>query len=110
MAAIQQRFGIRMEWIDPEYVTGDALRSAVAAISPDVVWAEMGNTYNICYHLHKSGGDKLVTELVGAGAVYVGSSAGSIMAGRTCQMAFWKVRSARRPVTTPPPRSHAAVL
>ena len=97
MAGIQQAFGFRrMEWVDPEYVMGDALRSAVTAISPDVIWAEMGNTYNLCYHLHKSGGDKLITELVGAGAVYVGSSAGSIMAGRMCQMAFWKVRPRTR--------------
>jgi peptidase E len=25
-----------------------------------------------------------------SGTIYVGSSAGAIMAGRTCQMAFWK--------------------
>ena len=29
-------------------------------------------------------------ELVAGGAIYVGASAGSIMAGRTVQMALWK--------------------
>ena len=50
----------------------------------------MGNTYNLCYHMHNSGGAALVHELMDAGAIYVGSSAGSIMAGHTCQMALWK--------------------
>lgn len=88
---IKKQFGIgRMEWIDPEYVKGTSLRTAVERIRPDVVWAEMGNTYNICHHLNNSGAAELIHELVDAGAVYVGSSAGSIMAGRTIQMAFWK--------------------
>ena len=49
-----------------------------------------GNTYNICYHLWNSGGAQIIKELVANGALYVGASAGSIMAGRTCQMALWK--------------------
>ena len=50
----------------------------------------MGNTYNICYHLWRSGGAEIIFKLMEAGALYVGSSAGSIMAGKTCQMALWK--------------------
>ena len=30
----------------------------------DVVYAEMGNTYNLCYHMHNSGGAELVRELM----------------------------------------------
>ena len=52
----------------------------------------MGNTYNLAYHLSNSGGAELIKELVVGGTVYIGSSAGAIMAGRTIQMAFWKVR------------------
>ena len=87
MARLGSTYGMRMEWIDPEYTKGDRLRDAVTALKPGVIYAEMGNTYNICHHLHNSGGDRLVTELVSAGAVYVGASAGSIMAGRTIQTA-----------------------
>ena len=42
------------------------------------------------HHLRESGGDKLVMELLDKGSIYVGSSAGSIVGGRTIQMAFWK--------------------
>jgi len=93
MAQIKKELNLgKIEWIDPEYVTGETLRQAVQQLGRvDVVYAEMGNTYNICHHLHKSGGAELVRELVmSKGAVYVGASAGSIMAGRTIQMAFWK--------------------
>mmetsp|Transcript_112723 Transcript_112723/g.283466 ORF Transcript_112723/g.283466 Transcript_112723/m.283466 type:complete len:268 (-) Transcript_112723:37-840(-) len=81
----------RVEVIDPERVNGSALRSRVAGLGQDlVIWAESGNTYALRYHLRQSGGDALVYELMDQGAIYVGSSAGSIVAGRTVQMAFWK--------------------
>ena len=78
-----------MAWIDPEYTTGDTLRAAIAdklGGRIDVIWAEMGNTYNLCYHIWKSGADKVITDAMDGGAIYVGASAGSIMAGRTCQV------------------------
>jgi hypothetical protein len=43
------------------------------------------------HHLWNSGGAEVIQDLVAKGAIYVGASAGSIMAGRTCQMALWKV-------------------
>lgn len=91
MAGVKRDCGFRrVEWIDPEYVKGDALRQQVHNLKIDCIWAEMGNTYSLNWHLWNSGGAELIKELVDGGAVYVGSSAGSIMAGRTCQMAFWK--------------------
>ncbi|CAE7945113.1 glpV, partial [Symbiodinium necroappetens] len=89
---LQGEFGLsRVEVIDVEYVKGDDLKKAVAALGKvDVVWAEMGNTYALRHHLRDSGGDQLVFDAMDAGAIYVGSSAGSIVAGRTVQMAFWK--------------------
>ena len=50
----------------------------------------MGNTYALRHHLRQSGGDVHVYQAIDAGAIYVGSSAGSIVAGKTVQMAFWK--------------------
>jgi hypothetical protein len=47
---MHRQFGLgRVEWIDPEYVSGAALEKAVADLGKvHIVWAEMGNTYNIC--------------------------------------------------------------
>ena len=90
MANVQRSVGFaRVEWIDPEYVKGEALRDQVRALGKvDCIWVEMGNTYNLNWHLWNSGGAELIHDLVNDGALYVGSSAGSIMAGRTCQMAM----------------------
>ncbi|CAE7770838.1 unnamed protein product [Symbiodinium sp. CCMP2592] len=92
VAMLKREFGLsRVVVIDVEYVKGDELKKAVAALGRvDVVWAEMGNTYALRHHLRDSGGDQLVFDAMDAGAIYVGSSAGSIVAGRTVQMAFWK--------------------
>jgi len=57
----------------------------------DCVYVEMGNTYYLRYYMHKSGFDVLVPPLVrDAGVLYVGASAGSMAAGRTISVAFWK--------------------
>ena len=92
MAGVKRQFGIgRIEWIDVEYTKGEVLRQAISALGKvDLIWAEMGNTYNLCHHLWNSGGAAIISELMDQGTLYVGSSAGSIMAGRTCQMALWK--------------------
>lgn len=92
MQNIQRRYGLgRLQWIDMEYVKGDKLRKAVQALGKiDFIWAEVGNTYNLAYHMWNSGGAEIVQQLVGEDTLYLGSSAGSIMAGRTIQTAFWK--------------------
>jgi len=89
---LKREFGLgTVEVIDVEYVKGDALNKSIAALGGvDVIWAEMGNTYALRHHLRDAGGDQLVYDALDAGALYVGSSAGSIVAGRTVQMAFWK--------------------
>merc|ERR1711967_62602 len=86
---VRRMLNIReLKVIDPEYVKGDELVTQVGAV--DVIWAEMGNTYALCYHMHNSGGAELAKTLMDRGVLYVGSSAGAIFAGRTCQTAFWK--------------------
>ena len=123
MASVGRQFNLQCAWIDVEYTKGAELKAAIGKLGKvDVIYAEMGNTYNLCYHLWNSGGAELIKELMDAGAsmptscviernplsrdpmgltaasnsfrasfaVYVGASAGSIMAGRTCQMALWK--------------------
>merc|ERR1711972_705555 len=89
---LKREFGFsRIEVIDVEYVKGQQLEDAIKDLgSVDVIYAEMGNTYNLRHHLRNSGGDKLIRDALDNGAVYVGSSAGSIVAGKTVQTAFWK--------------------
>ena len=54
-----------------------------------------GNTFFLMHHMRRSGLDALVRRRVDEGAVYVGMSAGSIIAGRSVATAFWKgVRAA----------------
>ena len=91
MASVGRQFNLQCTWIDVEYTKGAELKAAIEKVGKvDVIYAEMGNTYNLCYHLWNSGGAELIKKLMDSGAIYVGASAGSIMAGRTCQMALWK--------------------
>jgi dipeptidase E len=51
--------------------------------SKDVIWLCGGHTYYLRRILKESGADKIIKELVAAGKVYAGWSAGAIMAGPT---------------------------
>ncbi|KAJ1460950.1 hypothetical protein M885DRAFT_508435 [Pelagophyceae sp. CCMP2097] len=91
-AGLQADLGLgRLEWIDPEYTRGESLRTAVSGLGRvDVVWVAGGNTYNLAHHVHASGGGEIIKDLLADGTVFVGASAGSILAGRTVQTVFWK--------------------
>jgi dipeptidase E len=47
----------------------------------DVIYVEGGNTFYLVDKVRKTGFDKKIKEMVGRGVVYVGVSAGSILAG-----------------------------
>lgn len=51
--------------------------------SKDVIWIGGGHTYYLRWILKASGADQMIKELVAAGKVYAGWSAGAIMAGPT---------------------------
>lgn len=57
----------------------------------DCVYVDMGNTFYLRYYMRTSGFDRMVPSLVkNAGLVFVGASAGSMCAGSTISIAFWK--------------------
>jgi len=57
----------------------------------DCIYVDQGNTFYLRYQMRTSGFDTLVGHLVReTGVVYVGASSGSICAGRTISVAFWK--------------------
>lgn len=55
----------------------------------DVVYLCGGNTFHILDRLRKTGFDKLIKKLVEKNKVYVGVSAGSIIAGPNIEIAGW---------------------
>lgn len=59
----------------------DELREKL--LSKDAVWLNGGNTFYLRWILEETGGDKVIPELVKAGLVYGGGSAGILVAGAT---------------------------
>merc|ERR1719291_567719 len=68
----------------------DEARLSEAVQKAQCVWVLGGNTFFLWHHMRRSGFDKLVKRRVEAGALYVGCSAGSIVAGQSISTAFWK--------------------
>lgn len=52
----------------------------------DVIYVNGGNTYFLLYWAKKSGFDKLIVDFVGRGGLYVGVSAGSLIAGNSIEV------------------------
>jgi dipeptidase E len=55
----------------------------------DVIFVNGGNTFNLLYWVRKSGFDKVIKRLLNEGKVYVGLSAGSMLACPTIVTASW---------------------
>jgi hypothetical protein len=69
-----------------------ALNDARSALSQaGCIWVTGGNTFFLWHSMRASGLSELVRQRVNdEGALYVGASAGSIVAGRTIRTALWK--------------------
>lgn len=52
----------------------------------DVIYVNGGNTYFLLHWAKKSGFDKLIVDFVGRGGLYVGVSAGSLIAGNSIEV------------------------
>ena len=66
----------------------EEMEAALAQAS--CIWVLGGNTFYLWHHMQRSGLDAIVRERVRRGALYVGASAGSIVAGNSISTAFWK--------------------
>lgn len=53
--------------------------------SMDAVFVAGGNTFYLLYHVQKSGFDTVIHRLLDEGKIYIGSSAGSVLAGPTIE-------------------------
>lgn len=86
--------GIDYEEIDIEGKSDDELREIFK--DKNAVFVEGGNTFYLLKAVWGSGFDKVITELLEKGVVYVGASAGSYIACPTIEMATWKPKQKDR--------------
>jgi len=56
----------------------------------DIVFVEGGNTFYLLKHVRDSGFDVAIRRFLNRGGIYVGSSAGSMIAGLNIESAEWK--------------------
>ena len=88
-AQLASRFGALVEVID---AAADPVEQLEAVLRRShCIYVTGGNTFYLMYHMRQSGLDVLVRQRVlNEGAIFVGCSAGSIVAGRSITTAFWK--------------------
>ncbi|MBI3631298.1 MAG: Type 1 glutamine amidotransferase-like domain-containing protein, partial [Candidatus Staskawiczbacteria bacterium] len=56
----------------------------------DIIYVQGGNAFYLLKQMRKSGFDKIIKKLLRKGIVYMGVSAGSIVAGKTIETASWE--------------------
>lgn len=65
------------------------LHKPVKPEAADIIYICGGNTYAILQKIKETGLDKFIIEAVNKGVLYIGVSAGSIIAGKTIEIAGW---------------------
>lgn len=56
----------------------------------DIIYVQGGNTFYLLHHVRESGFDEVVKRLIDRGIIYIGVSAGSIIAGQTIETSVWR--------------------
>lgn len=77
--------GFKLKIIEVEDKNQEEIAKELEGI--DALFVTGGNTYYLLYHVKKSGLFELIKEKVNQGVVYIGSSAGSILAGLSIDIA-----------------------
>lgn len=83
-----EALGFNVEDIDIKGKTEKDLRKILAG--KDVIYVQGGNTFYLLKYIRESGFDKVIKDLINKGVIYIGVSAGSIVAGPTIETAGWK--------------------
>ena len=79
-ASTLNKLGLSVETIDlRSYDNSEKLKSKLETF--DIVWARGGNTFCLRYEMRRSGFDDVINDLLKAGIVYGGDSAGALVAG-----------------------------
>lgn len=84
-----RKYGInKIEDLDMKNKTEKELRKI---LSPsDIIFINGGNTFYLLKHIQESGFDKIISDFLNNGKIYIGVSAGSIIACPTIETALWK--------------------
>ncbi len=79
---------IQIEDLDIKGKTEKELRKILS--SSDIIFVNGGNTFYLLRYIHESGFDKVIPDLLNKGKIYIGVSAGSIIACPTIETALWE--------------------
>lgn len=82
------KLGFQVEDFDLKNKTEDETRKTLSDF--DIIFVAGGNTFYLLDQANKSGFIKVAPQLVKAGKIYIGSSAGSYIACPTIEAADWK--------------------
>ncbi len=84
---IMREVGFNIEEVDIE---GKNMGQLMKIFQPkDIIFVEGGNTFYLMKAIRQSGFDKAIKKLLKQGKVYIGVSAGSIVAGKKIKTAEW---------------------
>lgn len=83
-----RKMGIKIVNVDLKNKTEEELFTKFGQV--DAIFVEGGNTFYLLYWVRKSGFDKVLPKILKQGKVYVGASAGSIIAGPSIETAGWR--------------------
>ncbi len=84
---LMKEAGFNVEDIDIEGKNKKQLMKILEAV--DIIYVQGGNTFYLLLQMRKSGFNKIIKKLLKRGIVYVGVSAGSVVAGKTIETASW---------------------
>lgn len=79
---------INIKDIDLKNIDENGLKNKISKC--DIIYVNGGNTFYLLKWVRHSGFDKIITNLLRKGKIYVGSSAGSYITCPTIEMAAWK--------------------
>jgi len=85
---MKEELGFNVEELDIEGKTEAQVEEILKL--KDIIYVEGGNTFYLLRAMRKCNFEKIIRKLLKEGKVYIGASAGSIVAGRTIKTAGWK--------------------
>lgn len=87
LTIMREEMGFNVEEIDIEGKTQAQVMDALRL--KDIIFVEGGNTFYLLRAMRKCRFEKVIRKLLKEGRVYMGASAGSIVAGKTIKTASW---------------------
>lgn len=85
---MRDEMGFNVEEIDIEGKTEKQVMDLIKL--KDIIYVEGGNTFYLLKAMQKCNFERVIRKLLKQGKVYIGASAGSIVAGKTIKTAAWK--------------------